>query len=71
MSGADRLRNVMDMTATTSSTPLPRHRELSPVGAALLAIAGNILVVAIAAASVVGVAIAAVAVFVPQLLAAL
>jgi hypothetical protein len=59
------------MTATTSPIRLARRREISAGGALLLAIAGNILVVAIAALAVAGVAVAAALVFGPQLLNAL
>ena len=64
------LRSVDDMTATTSSTPIVR-REMSPTAALLLTIGGNVLVIAIAAVGAAGMAIAAVAVFGPQLLAVL
>jgi hypothetical protein len=59
------------MTATTSPIRLARRREISAGGALLLTIAGNILVVAIAALAVAGVAVAAALVFGPQLLNAL
>lgn len=65
-----RIRSVDDVTATTSSTPIPR-RDISPTVALLLTIGGNVLVVAIAALGIVGVGIAAVAVFGPHVLAAL
>ena len=65
-----RVRNVDDVTATTSSTPIPR-RDISPAVVLLLTIGGNVLVVAIAALGIVGVGIAAVAVFGPHVLAAL
>ena len=58
------------MTATTASTPIVR-REMSPTAALLLTIGGNVLVIAIAAVGAAGMAIAAIAVFGPQLLAAL
>ena len=64
------VRSVEDVTATTSSTPLPR-RSMSPKTALLLTIAGNILVVAIGALSLAAVGIAAVAVFGPNVFAAL
>ena len=51
------------MAFTTSSIPVPRRRELSRAAARLLTSAGNILVFAIAALGVAGVALAAVAVF--------
>lgn len=59
------------MTATTSPIRLARRREISAGGALLLTIAGNILVVAIAALAVAGVAVAAALVFGSQLLNAL
>jgi hypothetical protein len=59
------------MTATTSPIHVARRREISPIGALLLTIAGNILVVAIAGLAVAGVAAAAALVFGPQLLSAL
>ena len=59
------------MTATTSPIRLARRREISAGGALLLTIAGNILVVAIAALGAAGVAIAAALVFGPQILNAL
>ena len=62
------LRSVEGMASTTSTIPLPRHRELSTAAALLLTIGGNILVVTIAAIGVAGVAAAAVAVFGPQLM---
>ncbi|WP_164861500.1 hypothetical protein [Microbacterium sp. CPCC 204701] len=58
------------MTATTSSTPLAR-RETSPKAALLLTVAGNILVIVIGSLTFVGVGVAAIAVFGPQLIAAL
>lgn len=64
------VRSVEDVTATTSSTPLPR-REISPTAALLLTIGGHVVAVGIAAIGVAGVAIAAIAVFGPQVLAAL
>lgn len=70
MPAPQRVRSVDDVTATTSSTPIPR-RDLSPTVALLLTIGGNVLVVAIAALGIVGVGIAAVAVFGPHVLAAL
>jgi NAD/NADP transhydrogenase alpha subunit len=51
------------MAFTTSSIPVPRRREFSRAAALLLTIGGNILVFAIAALGVAGVALAAVAVF--------
>jgi hypothetical protein len=65
-----RLRSVDDVTATTSSIPIPR-REMSPHAALLLTIGGHILVVAIVAAGVAATGLAALAVFGPQVLAAL
>jgi hypothetical protein len=59
------------MTATTSPIRLARRREISAGGALLLTIAGNILVVAIAAVGAAGVAIAAALVFGSQILNAL
>ncbi|MBD3942112.1 hypothetical protein IF188_10425 [Microbacterium sp. NEAU-LLC] len=59
------------MATTTSSVRIARHRELSPVAAALLTIGGNILVLAIAGFAVAGVGLAAVAVFGAQLLGSL
>jgi len=56
------------MTSTTSTVPAARHRELSTAAALLLTIGGNILVVAIAAVGVAGVAAAAALVFGPQLM---
>lgn len=70
MPSPQRVRSVDDVTATTSSTPIPR-RDMSPTIALLLTIGGNVLVVAIAALGIVGAGIAAVAVFGPNLLAAL
>ena len=64
------LRSVDDVTATTSSTPIAR-REMSPTAALLLTIGGNVLAVAIAALGVASIGVAALAVFGPQLLAAL
>lgn len=64
------VRSVEDVTATTSSTPIPR-REISPTAALLLTIGGNVLAVGIAALGVVGIGVAALVVFGPQLLAAL
>lgn len=64
------VRSVDDVTATTSPSPVPR-RGISPAAAALLTIGGNVLLVAIAALGVVGIAGAAVVVFGPQVLAAL
>lgn len=64
------VRSVVDVTATTSSTPLPR-RDIPPTVALLLTIGGNVVVVAIAALGIAGVGIAAVAVFGPHVLAAL
>ena len=58
------------MASTTSSLPIAR-RGLSRTAALLLTIAGNILVLGIAAVAVAGVAVAAVAVFGPAVLAAL
>ena len=51
------------MASTTSTVPIARHRELSAAAALLLAIGGNILVVAIAGVAVAGAALAAIAVF--------
>ncbi|MFK4836611.1 hypothetical protein ACI3KY_12865 [Microbacterium sp. ZW T2_14] len=59
------------MASTTSSLPIARRRELPRAAALLLTIAGNILVLGIAAVAVAGVAVAAVAVFGPAVLAAL
>ncbi|GAA5196407.1 hypothetical protein [Microbacterium jejuense] len=59
------------MVTTTSPVRIARHRELSPIAAALLTIGGNILILAIAGFAVVGVGLAAVAVFGAQLLGAL
>lgn len=70
MPSPQRVRSVDDVTATTSSTPIPR-RDMSPTIALLLTIGGNVLVVAIAALGIVGAGIAAVAVFGPNVLAAL
>lgn len=56
------------MTSTTSTVRVTRRREMSPAAALLLAIGGNILVVAIAAIGVAGVAAAAALVFGPQLM---
>jgi hypothetical protein len=59
------------MTATTSPIRLPHRREISPLAALLLTIAGNILVLTIAALAVAGVAVAAALVFGPQVMNAL
>lgn len=56
---------------TTSSIRVGRRHELPPVAALLLAIGGNMLAAAIVAVGLVGVAVAALAVFGPQLFAAL
>lgn len=56
------------MNATTSTIPIGRRREISPIAAALLTVAGNMLVIAIAAATVAGVIAAAVLVFGADLL---
>lgn len=61
--GPGRIRSVEGMTATTSTIPAPHRRGLSPIAAALLTIAGNMLVVTIAAMAAVGVVAAAVLVF--------
>jgi hypothetical protein len=65
------LRNVEDMTSTSSPVPGTPRRELSSAAAALLTIGGSILVVGIAALGVAGIAIAALAVFGGSLLEAL
>ena len=57
--------------ASTSSFPTARRRELSPVAAMLLAIGGNMLAIAIAAVGIVGIAVAAFAVFCGAILEAL
>ncbi|MDQ2697735.1 MAG: hypothetical protein M3Y46_02990 [Actinomycetota bacterium] len=56
---------------TTSSMRVTRRREIPPVAALLLTIGGNMLALAIVAVGLAGAAIAAFAVFGPQLLAAL
>lgn len=64
------LHSVDDMTAISASAP-NRRRELSRAAALLLTIGGHMLAVAILVVALAGAAVAAVAVFGPQLLSAL
>ena len=59
------------MVTTTSSIPTGRRHQLSTAAALLLTIGGNILVIGIAAVALVGVGVAALAVFGPVIFDAL
>jgi hypothetical protein len=59
------------VTASTSPIPFASRRGPSPIGALLLAVAGNILVLGILATAAVAAAAAAVVVFGPAVFSAL
>ncbi|KRA24087.1 hypothetical protein ASD65_06355 [Microbacterium sp. Root61] len=58
----------MTHSLSLSTVRAPRHRTISRLGALLLAVAGNILVIAILALAAVMVAVGAIAVFGPALM---